>query len=343
MRKHRVLFLAANPRGTDRLALDREARAITTELERSKGRDSFEFATRWAARPLDLLHELRALKPIVVHFSGHGGRAVASARPSDAAPLRDIGGGITPHDNEQREGLLFHAPDDGPQVVPAAVLADTFAAAGASVKVVLLNACYSEPLAEALLRHVDCVVGMAGSICDDAARRFAIDFHAGIMGRESIRAAYQQGCVAISLEGLPDAARPQLRVRNGVDASRLILAALPDARRRLPAALQSTVLILILVSAIAAGIMMFRQRDRGGTLHPAATVTVTGEQPSMLKIICDGSPSVSCTYTDARRDGAWVYECDQSQGANCCLVADGKCSLSLSSCSSGECQFYNGH
>ena len=68
--KHTILFLAANPLGTDRLALDREARAIQVELERSGFRDSFELVTRWAAEPLDLLRELRRLKPTVVQFSG---------------------------------------------------------------------------------------------------------------------------------------------------------------------------------------------------------------------------------------------------------------------------------
>jgi hypothetical protein len=36
--KHTILFLAANPVGADRLALDREARAIRVELERSHHR-----------------------------------------------------------------------------------------------------------------------------------------------------------------------------------------------------------------------------------------------------------------------------------------------------------------
>ncbi len=35
MTKHTILFLAANPLGTDRLVLDREAHAIQAELERS--------------------------------------------------------------------------------------------------------------------------------------------------------------------------------------------------------------------------------------------------------------------------------------------------------------------
>src|SRR6476646_5355344 len=78
-RKHVILFLAANPSDTGRLALDREARSIYVELKRSGYRDRFDFVTRWAAEPLDLLRELRELKPTIVHFSGHGGRAVATA------------------------------------------------------------------------------------------------------------------------------------------------------------------------------------------------------------------------------------------------------------------------
>src|SRR4051812_30046366 len=74
MEKHTILFLAANPNGTDRLALDEEARAIEDELARSGHREQFEFVTRWAVRPLDLLHHLQKLKPTVVHFSGHGAR-----------------------------------------------------------------------------------------------------------------------------------------------------------------------------------------------------------------------------------------------------------------------------
>jgi hypothetical protein len=59
-KKHVILFLAANPSGTDRLALDREARSIQVELRRSGYRDRFDFVTRWAAEPLDLLRELLA-------------------------------------------------------------------------------------------------------------------------------------------------------------------------------------------------------------------------------------------------------------------------------------------
>jgi hypothetical protein len=51
-------------------------------------------------------------------------------------------------------------------------LREAFGAAGASVRLVVLNACYSEPAAVALLAHVDCVVGMAGAIVFAICSRF---------------------------------------------------------------------------------------------------------------------------------------------------------------------------
>jgi WD40 repeat protein len=227
MKKHTILFLAANPLGTDRLALDREARAIHVELKRSGYRDCFELVTRWAAEPLDLLRELRELKPTVVHFSGHGAQD-AAGEDHGVALRRDVVADASFHESDQGQGLYFQGPDGRAQFVSAAALTQTFGAAGASVKLVVLSACYSEVQAAALALHVDCVVGMGGAIKDDGARNFAIGFYGGLGARESVAAAYQQGRAAISLEGLSDGDRPQLKVRDGVDAHQFILAADPS-------------------------------------------------------------------------------------------------------------------
>jgi hypothetical protein len=226
--KHTILFLAANPLGTDRLALDREARAIQVELERSGSRDRFELVTRWAAEPLDLLRELRKLRPTVVHFSGHGAPGVAGEHRPDPAPRRDVVSGLGHHGGEPRDGLFFQGPDGRPQLVSSKALEETFGAVEASVKLVVLSACFSDAQAQALLPHVGCVVGMRGSIRDDAARSFAVGFYGGLGERQSIAAAYKQGCAAISLEGLGDHDRPQLTVRADVDASKLVFAADPQ-------------------------------------------------------------------------------------------------------------------
>jgi len=221
MKKHTILFLAAHPSGTDRLALDREARGIQVELERSGYRDQFRFETRWAVEPLDLLRELRKLKPTVVHFSGHGVHVAGQCGQERAR--RDIA--LEPRGSEQRYGLLFQAPDGCAQVVSTSAITETFGVAGASVRLVVLNACYTDGQAEALLAHVDCVVGIGSSIHDDTARSFAIGFYGGLGERASIAAAYKHGCAAISLEGLLDREHPQLKVRAGVNASQLVLAA----------------------------------------------------------------------------------------------------------------------
>lgn len=216
MTKHTILFLAANPFGTDRLALDEEARAIQEEFERGAHRDEFEFVTRWAVQPLDLLRALRKLKPVVVHFSGHGTR-------------RDAGESLVDgNDSSMRSalehGLYFQGLFGQAQLVLTRALDETFGAAGASVKVVVLNACYSAIQAEALLVHVGCVVGMGGPIHAGAARAFAIGFYGGLGEKQSVGAAYRQGLAAISLEGQPEGAKPQLKVRPGIDVEGLMLA-----------------------------------------------------------------------------------------------------------------------
>ena len=107
MRKHTILFLAANPSETDRLALDREAREIQVELERSRWRDRFELVTRWAAEPLDLLRELRRLAPTVVQFSGHGGHQAADPAHAVPRPARDVVGDSGRPDAVPCPGLFF--------------------------------------------------------------------------------------------------------------------------------------------------------------------------------------------------------------------------------------------
>jgi len=221
--KHTILFLAANPVGTDPAALGEEARAIQRELERSGYRDCFALETRWAVQPLDLLRELRKLRPTIVHFSGHGGTISADTSIPDQGVLRDIVGGSGSAAQAASRGLYFQGRDGRSVVVTAQALHDTFGAAGSSVKLVILSACYSDLHAKALCAHVDCVVGITGQITDAAARNFAIGFYGGLGERESVAVAFRQGCAAVSLEGLDDPERLKLSVRDGADAGQLVL------------------------------------------------------------------------------------------------------------------------
>lgn len=194
MHKQTILLMAADNRGY-------EARMIHIELQRSGFRDAFEFETRWAAQPLDLLHELCALKPTIVHFCGQGGY----------------------------DGVYFQTAGRGSQLVAPQAISETIAAAGSTVRVAVLSSCYSDNSAEVLLEQVDAVVGIDGSIDEEVRRAFATGFYGALGEQESVASAYRHGCAAIQLEGLSMAERPQLRVRPGQDATQLFLATALEA------------------------------------------------------------------------------------------------------------------
>src|SRR5262249_46581013 len=150
------------------------------ELERAGRRDCFTFETRWAAQPLDLLREMVKLKPTVVHFCG--GRVIGGGAGAAAA------------------GVYFQAAGGDAPLVPGKALAKAFDAAG-SVKLVVLDACYSEEHAAAVAAHIDCVVGMAGETVDGATLSFAIGLYGGLGEGESVATAFKQGCAAIGMTG----------------------------------------------------------------------------------------------------------------------------------------------
>ena len=187
-----VSFLGANPTHAPALALDEEARAIGENLRKSKHRDDIEIRTRWAVRPGDLQQILLEDQPTIVHFSGHG---TADAK------------------------LILHSSDNtNDTLINTDALADLFRALRDNIRVVVLNACYSKPQAQAIVREIDFVVGMSASIRDDAARSFAAAFYRALAFGRSMSKAFELGTNAIDLEGKEDVAVPRLFVRPGVDA-----------------------------------------------------------------------------------------------------------------------------
>src|SRR3954452_5263351 len=164
MDKVKVLFLAANPTGTKPLHLDEEIRQITAKIRAAEYRDSIQLVSRWAVRPDDLLQALLEVKPHVVHFSGHGSSA------AELIVLDDRG---------------------NPKPVSKEALAHLFRTLKDNVRVVVLNACYSRPQAEALAEAVDCTVGMDWAIGDAAAIVFSASFYRAIGFGRSVKEAFE--------------------------------------------------------------------------------------------------------------------------------------------------------
>lgn len=190
----RITFLAANPLTSERLALDEEARAIEEKVRDAKHRDLVTFRTRWAVRPEDLQQALLEDEPVVVHFSGHGGGSA---------------------------GIVLHSQDqDAEKLVAEGALVDLFRILKGEIRVVVLNACYSEVQAQAIVQEIDFVVGMSGSVADDAARVFTAAFYRGLAFGRSVQSAFDLGVNELRLVGLDDEGDiPKLLVRSGLDAS----------------------------------------------------------------------------------------------------------------------------
>lgn len=211
-----LMFGASSPLG-QRLAIDQEARAIQSEIDRASHRDQFELQIRLAVEALDLLDGLRRYKPSIVHFSGHGSPPATSATVARAA-RRDVG--LPIHGNPP-VGLCLPRPDGGIEFVSPDALRETFRAVGSSTRLAVVNTCSGEPQARALRSHVDCVIWMRGAILDDAAIHFAGGLYGGIVSGATIANAFKQGVAALRLKGLAD--RPQLLARPGIDPCTIIL------------------------------------------------------------------------------------------------------------------------
>ena len=192
--KIKVLFLSANAVDTGRLCLDEEVRSIQEMLRKSDYRDSIDFVTRWAARPMDLLQAINEVSPAIVHFSGHG----------------------TPTGE-----LAFQAGDGKTKLVTPDAMAAAIAAAADSVRVVLFNACFSKFQAEAVVRYVDAAIGMKISIGDGAARIFSCQFYSAIGFGRSLSDAFKQATAALMLERTNEEDIPVLLTKPGVDLEKL--------------------------------------------------------------------------------------------------------------------------
>lgn len=191
-----ILFLAANPRGSEPLRIASECAEIQRELKMARHRDDFRFESRWAVGIDELMRHLTELDPTVIHFSGHGGGSA---------------------------GLLLEDEQGQQQPVMARGLTMMIGAAARSVRVVVLNACYTTEQAEELRTRVDCVVGMDGAIGDAAARAFAIRFYGALGNRRSVGNAVEQGIAALAAKQLPDELLPRCLTRDGIDPHHVLL------------------------------------------------------------------------------------------------------------------------
>jgi hypothetical protein len=218
---HLILFLAANPSTTHRLALDEECAAIERELRMTTHRDDFELRSKWAVTIDEMMRHLNELHPTIIQFSGHG-TSTQSAPAHSSMGARDL---VVPPAGGGASGIYLQDEHGDPQLVTTRALTMMIKSAAASARVVVLNACYSDVQADALCSVVDCVVGMTGAIHDDAARSFAMGFYRALGSRRSVGNAVDQAIATLAAKQLPDEHLPRCQTRDGVDAYQIMLTA----------------------------------------------------------------------------------------------------------------------
>ncbi len=189
----KVLLLSANPIDSA-LRIDEEFRAIDTKIRGSAHRDHVQLINHGAVRLEDIPGLLMRHKPHVVHFSGHG----------------------------NVDGIELTTADGSSKMVPPNALANIFKALKDNVRVVLLNACDSEPQAQAIVSVIDCAVGMADEIDDDAAVAFAAAFYEALGYGRSVETAFELALVQLTGAG-ENPSLAKLHKRRGVKPSEIVL------------------------------------------------------------------------------------------------------------------------
>jgi len=174
-----ILFVAANPSGTDPLRLDRELRLIRESIERSRGRDRLVLDIRTAATVHDLRRALLDKRYDVVHVCGHG----------------------------EKEGLVLE-DDRGEAVqVPAKAVArllSRYAPPSGGLRCVVLNACWTLDTGEATSMGVPFTVAMDGPISDTGALEFSRGFYDALGAGREFPDAFEEGRSCVDLAA-PDA------------------------------------------------------------------------------------------------------------------------------------------
>jgi hypothetical protein len=184
-----VLVLAANPEDQELIRTDEEYVAIKDALGRTaKGQEIRLHLPEFALPAEKLIGTLLNAEPDLVHFSGHGGGTA---------------------------GIYFQDPQGSSEPVSAEAVARVFRQFAHCVRVVVLNACFSEPQADAIAQHIDHVIGTRKDIGDDTAIAFSTGFYQALAAGRSIEDAFQLGCAQIGMKGIPEHLIPVLMTRGG--------------------------------------------------------------------------------------------------------------------------------
>jgi hypothetical protein len=162
------------------LHLRNEHSHIDEKLKDKEVKGKCEIIPRFGISPDRMIDEISNWQPTIVHFAAHG---------EEADPDTGRGG-----------GLVLHTDDyQGQMEMDAGKLGKIFRRIKKSnpkLKIVFLNACYSEPQAIAISKQDIYTIGTNDELNSKAARLFAAAFYRQYALSQNIRDAFKHGLLA---------------------------------------------------------------------------------------------------------------------------------------------------
>lgn len=203
-----TLFLSSNLNPDSPLSVDKEFNRVRERLRGVNAR-WVSGIDHWPDVRLDQLPgQLLAGAHTIIHFSGHCG-------DDGALNMRDHDGRPVPLDPDGLAALIGEFSD--------------------SVRLVVLNACFSEALAVKLVEHVDVVVGMRTVVSDDAGVLFAPTFYEALASGRSVGKAFKIAKALVGARYKDQARTLQCHERGGVDAHQVFITLAPASNPAPPA------------------------------------------------------------------------------------------------------------
>ena len=193
VKRHRILFVAANACEIDPVAFAEEYAMIHTQLRASRHGGDFEMVPVLDPTADALVRHMVALDPVVIHIAGRGA--------SDAT-------------------VVFEDVSRRPVSMSAAALAGLITDAAPKARLVVLQDDTHHEQGNRLRAVIDCVVSLDGDMADRDARAFVGELYRGLGAALSVAEATVLGMNVLA--GLrPDSARPRCLTKESVDAGQV--------------------------------------------------------------------------------------------------------------------------
>jgi hypothetical protein len=175
----KVLMMCVSPKDADRLRLDQESRDLKEQLRLVENpKQNITVAQAWAVRTDQVQMELLNNTPTILHFSGHGDT-----------------------------GILYFEDKDGNAAPVSGVAISELVKLSGTVECVIMNACFSESIANQLAPHVKAVIGCKVSIGDSAAIAFSKAFYRALAHNYAYHRAFNLALNELDLSGMESEAK----------------------------------------------------------------------------------------------------------------------------------------